>query len=206
MRRSKSLVGATLAGLLLLATACGDSTTGNTGDPLNSGEVEALVSFLINLTASAPLDLGDDGDEVTDTFDVSGNCVFDDPGSGAYSYDGEYTGRYDEEEEEGGALVEGRLDFLNCFLETDTDEFLILDGDPGIDVTFDIEQDGDEAVATIKLVGGVTFTNEDEDSGRCALNLTVDIEGELGDLDLALSGRACGVPGAEIDIDAGGPG
>lgn len=196
MRKFRQFAVVPLLGVMtLFATGCDDSSTGNSGDPLEPDEAGFMALLFIQMFSQTLPDFGED-DEFEGTIEVTAACPFD---SGSFAVDGTYEGEQDGDDV--SVTVELFIELLNCLIVTDDSE-LTLDSDPGVDMVVDAASVDEVTSFDISIVGGVEFETDDDRSGRCALNLNLDITQQSGeDPEIEASGSLCGVQGSEVDFE-----
>lgn len=179
----------------LVATGCGESVTGSTGDALTATEVEVLL-FPMVLGFGGGFPSVEYAPEFSTTVDQVIPCQ-----SGGYEKRGTLTGAQDAATERVDISVEFVLSYFNC-------EFLIegvtlrMNGEPGARVVLEYVQDSAGATYDFRVRGGVDFEASDGRAGRCAIDLTVTLAIVVGATEpsVDIRGSACRFAGAEVPL------
>ena len=199
-----SKISSLLAGVALVAAACGDSlpTGVNSGDQPSADEVSALVAALFgdlaelgediaasrqpNVPLPAGMSLSLAGVPFSDDVSLTRGCE----GGGEVELTGTSEGEYDPDTGEGQADFNITQSIDDCVIEAETVTFTV-NTDPDIQLIGTLEITENSFSLSFELGGGVSFTTDDEREGSCAI-------------DLSLSFTAEGSQGGSVTIDANG--
>lgn len=207
-RRLATMTSLTLA--LVVLTACGDdSPTEATGDALTVGETQEVVTAFFDLLELIEIPLLDGGGAPVagpaavpygDLYDdvIDGQIQCDLPGGTATAV-GLITGDVDPVAETADIMVSATVDAVNCAHVGETST-ITLDGDPDVGLGGEISITPVSIDITIDVDGGFSFTTDDGRTGTCPMDFTVTASSSEGGLSEVISGTACGVNAAQLQV------
>jgi hypothetical protein len=192
-----------LAFVLGTASACGDPTGTNSGDPLTNeeiaevlsvlsetfGSISAIPNFSLHGQPAAEAPVAFRTVPVNADFNESAGC----PAGGNISLEGSVDGDVDDETFVGSIDVELTWDFNSCAVTTETTT-ITLNGDPHItfEGSFDFSETTFEVSGTEK--GGFSYTAADGRAGSCAIDVTFSssVNTATNAVNSSFSGTVCG--------------
>lgn len=183
--------------LALAAAGCADSPAGNTGDRLVTEEVQELLEGLFEI-ALIGIEEPDFGGEFSGTVDVTNHCSLL-PQSGFHSVQGAYQGEANPLADAVEYAGEALIDFFRCAWRIGDGE-VVLDGDPGVRVRYEVERVEDLRTYVQDFAGGFLFVTTDGRTGRCAFDLRVQFTLGPSVAEWVVTGSMCGTPGSEIEL------
>jgi hypothetical protein len=191
----RHLVALTLAAIL--AAGCDGSPTGNAGDALTRAEVELLVYPYIWGFGGGFGQIGG-APEFSGTVDQVVACN----STGGFDKRGAFEGTEDAESSTIEVSVEFTQRYFNCEFSA-FDGTIRLNADPGVRARVRINEADGVISYDFRVRGSVEFETSDGRAGRCAIDLTADltiVRDGGADPVLVMGGRACRIPGSELDL------
>jgi hypothetical protein len=172
----KSRILATFLLLTVGAFACSDSTTGTRGvtdgDPLTEEESAALLVELMEVFegfggASPPASPAADI-PVNESIDESSSC----PGGGSVRLHGNVNGTVDDETFAMDLEFNFTEEITNCGVYHN-EMLFVVNGAPNITWAGDYMYSSQSLTGTFSLIGGFSYTAEDDRSGSCGMELNI---------------------------------
>lgn len=204
MRKLSATLGCLALGFVVLASGCGsDGLTGvNSGDELNSAEIQALFSTLggafmgLGLGAQ-PAEAGGGAATIPidENFNQSVPCE-----SGSISMSGSVKGQIDDQTYEADLNIGFTLGFNACAVSSDVTTVTV-SNPPGIEFSGDFVMGQTSFSIGGHESGGFDFVTSDDRSGSCAIDVTFDAsyDSESGVSTSTVSGSVCGVDASSFD-------
>ena len=191
----------------LTVSACGGDPTGvNSGDPLTSAEVAAVISAIGSAFESAGAaaqrvstvgfdgaSAGQDPVAINENFDVSVPCE-----SGTVQVSGSISGTVDDVTSAVDITTDVSWDPNGCVISDDTNT-LTVDGAPEIKLVLDMTSTENTLTMNGTETGGFSFTVSDGRSGSCSLDVTFTIATDATGIDASVSGTICGLEASAFE-------
>ena len=198
-----------VAGVALLAAACGDSlpTGVNSGHQPTAQEVDVLVSALFGdledlseafaasrqptLQLPAGLSLSMAGVPIDETINETAPCG----GGGTIGVTGSIEGELDDETFEGSVDFDLTESINGCVVVGETVTFTV-DSEPDIGIVGSLEITETTFSLSFEIGGGLAFITDDEREGTCAIEMSLSItattSGDSQSATATVSGSVCG--------------
>ena len=191
----------------LTVAACSDDPTGvDSGDPLTSAEVEAVIAAFSSAFDSAGVGaqrvatIGLDGAAaaqaaipINESFNVSIPCE-----SGSLQVSGSLNGTVDEQTFNMDVTMEVSWDPNGCVVSDGTTTFTV-DGAPQINLVLDMTSTSDALTMSGTETGGFSFTSSDGRSGSCALDVTYSLVTDNAGISGSATGTICGLDASDFE-------
>lgn len=192
---TRPIHAALAAALVLAVTACGDSGTEPTGDPLTTVEASVLAGTIATSTQTVTAEgltvVADEGAAGSGTITVDHQATHPCPLAGTVAVAVDLTVDYDEQAQAFDLSAIGSLTHEGCAFAQD-DLTFELDGDPSVTIGLHAAAAGGMPVGdwVSGIEGAFLWSASDGRSGRCFIDLQSVTDFTAGSR--TVSGEACG--------------
>jgi hypothetical protein len=189
----RGFIGLTTA-LCLTLVACGDTLTGvDSGDPLTSAEIAAVVAAFgssleqTGVSAAPAAGPAQAPVSVNTSADVSVPCD-----QGTFDMSASISGTIDDETFDTDVTMDASWNPIGCQV-TDGTSVFTLDGDPRVELHLELTSADGTVTINGTEQGGFSFTADDGRAGSCAFDVTFSIVTTATSVDATVSGSICGI-------------